>query len=274
MKKIGGLYLDYYKNPDWMTNMIQAIIFPQKVNRIEEGLFNFSYQGDIYKIQITSKNEENFTHIWIYSNSEELIKCGYKDTRGEFVSTAQTTGFIFLLRNLICQVENIDFIECEAFNSDEFNLIQNRIEARMTNNFRIRKNYNSNFDINKLLKESDLKLNSYEIIELKKIIAQPCNFYFYTSIDKEKTIEEFLLKVGIELDWDNTFLFETLFLPFTYGGMMNRFRTDWAKNSIQELEMEGDKNLEINLVFREDELSFLIKTTTKYFYISEVFWWS
>lgn len=274
MKENGGLYLDYCKHPDWIIGTLQSAILPKKINQLEKGIFEFKYQEDNYRIQLFFRKENSSICIWIYTDSDELNKNGYKDTTGQYVSTFHTVGITFLLRNLICQNEKINFVECEVFNYNELSLISKRIEERITNNYRIRKRYKSNFNLNKDLKDSDLNLDTIEIIELKKIIAQPCNFYFYSSTNKEKTIEEFLLKVGIELDWDNTFLLETLFLPFTYNEMVNRFRTDWAKNSIKELEIESDENLKINLVFREDELSFLIKTSTKYFYISEVFWWS
>ena len=275
MELIAGLYWVSQKHQGALKNIIQAVFFPQSIECESNGVYRLTYQGNEYQIR---QKEEEVGHIKIleiYSDSPRLISAGYQGGgQSEFIGTAHTVGIPLLLRYLICQVEAINIVECEAFNAKDFNILLERKNKRLTSNGKILKYYRSTFNENQLIEESDINFSNFELVEVERINSQPYIFSLISSVNKEMSIEEFILGVGVRLNWDNSFFFETLFIPQTSSEMMSRFRLDLSREKMLHQGLLEDKETNINMIFREDELSYIVELTDRYVYIEENFWWS
>lgn len=181
-----------------------------------------------------------------------------------------------MLRGNLCFILEKDYLEIEFFSPRVFEQILQTCSKRYTNHSSIRCFFGSKFNYNGLIENEiiDKKINEIEFKTEFYENVQPTFINLKVSNDKKCTIEEFFLKVGISLNWDNQIFFDTIFLPIPFEAMLSRFKTNKSKILMQAFKENTDEFKHIYLVTEEDNLSFLIEAKDSFIYIEEVFWWS
>ena len=272
MKLIAGTIV--YETSEYLENSFSGFLHQSflrnNVSQIDGETFHVLFQNNHYEIKVEKLLSGNCNAISIYSDFSNKVRIGKEEKESNI-----GTGMPKLIRQqLICQ-KSLEWYDCKMLEPSEFEKLKERIEEREISFNQLRKLYIGNFDENKNFRDCifNFDLEEIKLGNVTKTVKQPWTLNIVESANTNSTLCKFFIKVGIELDWDNTVYFDTYFIPISFKEMKVYLRIDESTLYINKL-TQNDEIKNITLVQKEDELSFLIKTNKRYVYFQELFWWS
>jgi len=253
-----------------LISYLKQLLLLDNVEQVKPNEYRIKFQGHKYKIHIEQLTKFNCDVLYVYSDNFNTVSI-----RGENWESNTGSGIPKLLREYLVNTNQTQYFDYKMYEATEFNKLMKGIKHRIVHQQSIRKLYKSNYDNNTMFKKCNFDFNfqGIEISKKKITVNQPWTLKILESKSDKCDINEFFIKVGIELDYDNSIYYDCFFIPNSIQDVQSKLRIKEAKKYFQELtENKTIKN--ITTVEIGDELSYLITTNNNYVFLQELFWWS
>ncbi len=246
-----------YYFQDFLNNSLDS----ENVNYQNEGLYKVNFQKNKYEIRLEEHTKINCFSIAIYST----------DLKEH--TLFPPNKLLLIIQHFLISFYQLDYIECPFYEPHYFSKIKDRIDQRITHQSKIKKLYKNNFAVNTSIKDDEYHVQLLKIdfsLNYEKTV-QPYTLNIFEAKNENITIEGFLLRVGLELGWDNSFLFETLFIPLTEDEAFALLRIDRSQEYFSSIRSEIESIIQI---YEYDQLTIIFISKSKISIIGEFFWWS
>jgi len=252
------------------SGFLHQAFLEKNIKQLDDETYLVAFQNNNYKIKVETLSAINCNAISIYSDFSNKVKL-----RGIEIESNVAIGIPKLIRQQLISLKSLEWYDCKMLEPKEFEQTKNRIEEREISFRDLRKLYSGHFNENSNFKDCTFNIDLTEIQIEEKIITenQPWTLKIVESQSKDQRMCEFFIKVGIELDWDNTIYFDTYFIPIYFDEMAADLRIKESKTYLDKL-IENEEIKKITVIEKGDELSFIIKTNKRYVFLQEYFWWS
>jgi hypothetical protein len=246
-----------YYFQDFLNNCLGS----ENVNYQKEGLYTIIFQDKLYEIRLEEHTVVNCFSIAFYGTDLK-----------EF-TLFPPNKFLLVIQHFLISFYRLDYIECPFYEPQIFLKIKDRIIERITTQSKIKKLYKNTFAVNTNIKDDEyhVDLSTIDFSLKYEETIQPYTLNIFETKNQNILIEAFLLRVGLELNWDNSFLFESLFVPLTIDETFSLLKLAKSQEYFNSIKSEIESIIQI---YEYDSLTIIIKSKEKISIIGEFFWWS